>query len=244
MILQSGFAKVCRLWFDSAKTTLDHTPHETKVESEDKPLCCDCFGYIQILTDEVASITSNYKLISENVLKIGKDQAEIHTVLNSHSEIISDVILAKTQDLIAMPEKQSYSVVLSKTSEPKLISELCRPRVPNKKKPELGGLNKPDNINRLTVEKLIKSSVRKVNADESTSNSLEGNVLNDNGFHDPYEDSQEDSWEYTKQRKRKNKPSHPGIDKPSRRETRYWKNEQETSSPKAVKRRRGGGTGN
>lgn len=85
------FCEKCILWLESVKTM---PPRDSVEVNSDNPLCCDCFNYVKIITDEVAKLSSNFKGMSENVLSLGDEQNKIKSQLDSHAGIIGDIALS------------------------------------------------------------------------------------------------------------------------------------------------------
>lgn len=86
------FCEHCILWLDSIKKRSDSDVVSS--DKNDKPMCCECFSYIKVLTDELSSLSSNYKAMSENIISLGDEQNKIRSTLNSHADIISDAGLS------------------------------------------------------------------------------------------------------------------------------------------------------
>lgn len=83
------FCEGCSLLLDSIKTSPTTTTTNTNnvidesLAPSEKPVCCDCFGYIHILTDKLANLSENFKIMSQNVSSVVYQQAKFHTVLES-----------------------------------------------------------------------------------------------------------------------------------------------------------------
>lgn len=65
-----------------------------------------------LLTDELSSLSSNYKAMSENKISLGDEQNKIRSTLNSHADIISDAGLS------VKPEGSNQSESISVSSKP------------------------------------------------------------------------------------------------------------------------------
>lgn len=54
------FCEHCILWLDSIKKHSDNDVVSS--DKNDKPVCCECFSYIKVLTDELSSFLLTTKL--------------------------------------------------------------------------------------------------------------------------------------------------------------------------------------
>lgn len=98
MDLTYWFCDGCKVWLCSAKTMRDKQDEEVKSTLNVNSVCCECFSYIKILTDEVSQMSTNYKHMSENILSLGDEQNKMRSQLDSHAIIISDIALSEPQD--------------------------------------------------------------------------------------------------------------------------------------------------
>ncbi|KAG8241516.1 hypothetical protein J6590_085424 [Homalodisca vitripennis] len=110
------FCDACRFWLGTVKTMPASNPQQTNLDNSSEKLCCECFPYIKILTEEVNNISTNLKAMSENVASVSSEQTKIKSVLNTHSDIISDVMLTESPNLNL--ERKSYNAALTAGNGP------------------------------------------------------------------------------------------------------------------------------
>ncbi|KAG8313802.1 hypothetical protein J6590_107129, partial [Homalodisca vitripennis] len=110
------FCDACRFWLGTVKTMPASNPQQTNLDNSSEKLCCECFPYIKILTEEVTNLSTNLKAMSENVASVSSEQTKIKSVLNTHSDIISDVILTESPNLNL--ERKSYKAALTAGNGP------------------------------------------------------------------------------------------------------------------------------
>ncbi|KAG8310356.1 hypothetical protein J6590_065535 [Homalodisca vitripennis] len=104
------------LWLGTVKTMPASNPQQTNLDISSEKLCCECFPYIKILTEEVTNLSTNLKAMSENVASVSSEQTKMKSVLNTHSDIISDVILTESPNLNL--ERKSYKAALTAGNGP------------------------------------------------------------------------------------------------------------------------------
>lgn len=118
------FCEPCKVWLGSIKSKL---VNQTKNESDEKPLCCDCFDYIKILTEEVSNLSANFKSISDNVLALGSEQNSIRSVVDSHTQAIGDILIQGSTAKVSVKSKVNIPVKNPSSNSQKSVSHISSP---------------------------------------------------------------------------------------------------------------------
>lgn len=92
----------CLVWLESS---IKQCTSSQIVSADDSgnSMCCDCFYYIKVLTDQVSTLTDNQKEMSNIVTDMRKEQSELRSVLSTQSEIMGDVVLSNNDSLKPRP---------------------------------------------------------------------------------------------------------------------------------------------
>lgn len=105
---------MCAACKNEVRKGVKKTSSNVKSKRMEDNLCCECFSYIQILTEQISELTESYKLMSENV----------SFIQNSTTELKSEVRTLKcnsTFDSIWTDStKRSFSEVIKSSSKPPL----------------------------------------------------------------------------------------------------------------------------
>lgn len=115
------FCDACRSWLEGLKLT--DNKGSTSAKDDESNICCECFEYIKILTDQVSGLSENYKNMSANFQTMSSEQSKVKSVVDSHSEYIDQMLgLSQQTTPSVSPTDHGPSVSVMNLDEPQIKS--------------------------------------------------------------------------------------------------------------------------